>query len=270
MDNFYQFASLGLNTSSQVGSLFEGSPGVNQRVFGEAAAGAGLASMGIGATLGVNALAHGTTVTAAAAAAGGKGVIGVLSSIGPWAALAIPVFILLSKIFKGADPRQVPAARIEQVFEAASIHVQRLTEVGMISKPEAAGLFDALLQKGNEYYDDPSVVLGVAEVKGWANMAAVIRAVTSQTAAFADRPLISADLAKARTLYLPARDARTWYPESLAAASQLTDQIVQSIPARSVGDAVGQAAAAIKSDPWKLVGLGVGAFSLVGLLRRFL
>lgn len=271
MGNFFQVASLGLNSGAQASSFYQGTPGVNQKVFGEAATGVGLASTGIGATLGINALATGTSV--AAAAAGSHGAVAALTSIGPWAALAIPVFILLSKIFKGADPRQVPAAKIEQVFEATAINLERLVEVGMLSKAEAAATQQALIQKGYEYYDDPSVVLGVAEDKGRANMTAVIKSVISQTQALADRLLVAVDLQAARALHLPARDSRKWYPESLAAASQLTDQILQAIPPRSVGDAVGQVGAklaAVSKTPVGLAGLGLGAFLLVGLLRKFL
>ncbi len=123
-----------LDLGSALGGLFGGGPGSNQPAFSKVGAGTGLVAAGGGA-------AAGTAAASALAATSGIG------------ALLIPVILLLSKTFKGADPFQVPASRIEQAFEVGSDNLYLVARSGMISKAEAAQGMQIFLQKGIEYYD---------------------------------------------------------------------------------------------------------------------
>lgn len=275
-------AFTGLNSAASVAGQIPASPGVNQKIFGVAAGVTGL--VGTGAALAVAAAGG----TASAAASGGA--LLAATAAGPLAAILIPVMILLSRIFKGADPRQVPASQIEQAFEVAADNLYAVAKAGMVTKAQAASGMQVFLQKGVEYFGQMQSQLATAGNKGAANMGKVIRDEITAVLALPVVAPVPVDLAKAQVLYkanLPGGGAG-WYPKSVAAGNNLADEFLKAMvtegtspaqvaagPVAALGASVGsilspENLAAVAKSPAKLLGLGVGAFAVVGLLRRFL
>jgi hypothetical protein len=66
------------------------------------------------------------------------------------------IVLAASLIFHGADPNQVPAAKIEQTYEAIADWIQRLFEAGAIDKQTALALFNSLIQGAQQAeYSNP-------------------------------------------------------------------------------------------------------------------
>lgn len=169
------------------------------------------------------------------------------------------LMLAASKIFGGADPKQVPAAQIEQCFEAAAINLENVAKAGMISKDQAAAGMQAFLQQGIAYYGQAQ--LGKAGEKGAANMNKSIGITMSRLMAMGEVPSVALDLGKARALYV---NAAGWYKQSLQAAVQLTDAYLGSLTSGISGKL-----ASVASSPVKLAGVGVGLFALVAVARHF-
>jgi hypothetical protein len=184
----------------------------------------GLAEQGIGA-IATGAAAAVAAAGGAASAAASGGILLAATAAGPFAAIAIPVLILLSRLFKGADPRQVPASEIEQMFEAAADNFYALAKVGMIDIQDAAHAMQILIEQGAAYYQKvPN--LGRAGGKGIANMTAVIQAEIDATLALPSNiPVIPVDIAVAHGYYI---SGAGWYASSIAGANKLTDNFLVS------------------------------------------
>ena len=127
--------------SLQVDELLQPIP--TSQAIGQAGAIAGVTESALGATSGVL-LAH----AGGLAAAGGL-FAGTAASIAASATLigaAVVAVIMIAKlIFKGADPNQVPAAKIEQVYECASNCMGALYAAGLISQATCLSLIGALI-----------------------------------------------------------------------------------------------------------------------------
>lgn len=191
-------------------------------------------------------IAGGVAGALAPITAAGSAALTGLAIAGAWAAVAAPVFILLSKIFHGADPRQVPASRIEQVFELAAVNMHSLVENAFLIPQEVIEACKVLLQKGVEYYAQMSPQLGKAGEKGAANMGKVVNAEIAAIAALRAPPLKPLVLSEARNSYKSAQGwARPpgWYAESIKVADELTDSYLQSIPRLQTAAAVPAAGA---------------------------
>ncbi len=65
--------------------------------------------------------------------------------VGEIAAAVVAVVMIAKLIFKGADPNQVPAAKIEQVYECASNCMGALYAAGLISQATCLSLIGALI-----------------------------------------------------------------------------------------------------------------------------
>lgn len=229
-------------------------------------------------------------MTGTATAAGlGLGLATAPATLGVGAAVA-GLVALFSRLFTGADPRQVPASQIEQAIEAAADNLYAVCKMGMISITEAVSGMQALLQKGVATLQSSG--LGMAAQNGIDNLVKVVNAeiaVTQQLNSSATAPI---DLEKAHSVYI--RQQAGWYPQSVDAATQLTDQYLQGLPTRfsdavnmvtnaggslvqslgsilgigeSAASATSQPAASGKTSPALIIGgLGLGFF----VLRRIL
>jgi len=181
--------------------------------------------------------------------------------------VATPVILLLGKIFRGADPRQVPAAKIEQAFEAGACNVGAVARAGMLSQAEALAAMQLFLQKGDEFYKEMAKGLGPAGERGKANMHKVIgdwiTALRREVALTRKRPL---NLAAARKLYIPVTKSG-WYRESLEAGARLADSYLASLP-QNVAEKASSVLSAPLSNllPLPLWVLAVGALALGGVL----
>ena len=243
----------------------------------------------IGTSIGVGTGAAGAA-TAGAAAGTTAASVGLASTIVGLA--AVPVLLLLGKLFHGADPRQVPASKIQQVFEAAAHNLLAVGRAGMISRAEVVDGARLFARKGLEFYNSPDVVLGQAEERGRARMQVNINEVIiaaqggAVPAPASDDYLQPApggpvaesragplDLAAARRVYIPVSKAG-WYRESLEAATNLTDSYLAELPKNIMEKAVSalglspaSLAAPVSASfplPWWVVilGVGVGAVAL--------
>lgn len=217
---------------------------------------------------------------ASATAAGGAALSGsaaTIAAIGSAATVvglvAIPVMILLGKIFKGADPRQVPASQIEQAFEAAADNAYAVGKAGMISREEAVAAMRLFLKKGEEFYAQSAAALGKAGPKGLANMRKVVNAeIAVALRDVATARTRSLDLAAAPRLYVKGPVGKGhWYKESLDAATRLMDSHLASLPKSAVEKATSMLTAPVSESfpvPTWAAGLGVGL--LVAAVRRAL
>lgn len=184
--------------------------------------------------------------TAGAAAGTTAASVGAASTV--VGLVAVPVLILLGRLFRGADPRQVPAAQIQQVFEAASHNLLAVGRAGLISRAEVVDGARLFLRKGREFYDRADVVLGPAEERGAARMGVNVNEVIIAAqggavpapvsgdylqpppgAAVAASRTQRLDLASARSYYIPVSKSG-WYRQSLDAAQRLTDSYLESLP----------------------------------------
>lgn len=266
----------GLNAGGSVAAHIPTNPGANSKGFGLSTNIAGITGSVAGATLTIATAA--TTATVATSSA-----LTVVAIAGAWAAVLVPVLIILAKIFKGADPRQVPASQIEQAFEAASDNLYVVAKVGMITKEQAAYGMQLFLQKGVEYYAQMPQ-LGKAGNKGAGNMGKIIKDEITAVLALPVVAPVPINITKAHALYkanFPG-GGKGWYAKSVEAGNKLADDFLKAVqeagssPAQAAaGSASGPGAtaaavAAVAGSPSKLFGLGVGAFAVVGLLRKIL
>jgi hypothetical protein len=174
--------------------------------------------------------------------------------------VAIPALIAIAKkLFRGADPAQVPAAQIEQAFEAAANNLYYVAQAGMISKEQAAAGMQVFLQQGIEY--EGKANLGAAAQKGAANMTKVIQAEITGVMSLGAISAVPLDLAKARTLY---QTGSGWYAASLQTAAQLTDAYLGSLTS-----GLAATLASLAGSPVKLGAVGLGVFVLVSLWQHF-
>ncbi len=233
-------------------------------------------------------LAPGLAGTAATAYAGSSAFVGGALTAGSativGAIVAVAVLIIL-KLFKGADPRQVPAAKIEQMFEAAADNLYALWANGMITRNEANAGMDWLSQAGTQFFTQhPNLFDGNFSSgpgsRGVRNMQQVIQA--EKVPATPVKIKVEKDVALAHTFYpnLPIGPGH-WYKEGVQMGQQLADEYVDALP-KNFGtaaalDKVTTALGDVTSgDPHKAGGiLGilllflVGGLLLKGLLKLF-
>ncbi len=91
--------------------------------------------------------------------------------VGPVLAALVP---MLSSLFHGANPLQVPAAQTEQPFEAAADDVLALAKAGQISPAQAATYMQALEQAGQQQEAALEPKIGEPATKGSENLTKVI------------------------------------------------------------------------------------------------
>jgi hypothetical protein len=196
----------------------------------------------------------------ASAVSAGTGIPKALTTLG-----------LISLIFKGADPRQVPAAQIEQGFTVGADNLYAVAKAGMITKEQAASGMQTFLQTAIDYLGQMKAQLGKAADKAAANIGPIIRNEITAVLALPSVPAVPIDLVKAQALYkanLPGAGAG-WYPKSVAAGNSLADEFLKTLMGSVSSDAIAGTVASVAKSPVKLAGLGVAAFALVGLLRKF-
>lgn len=205
-----------------------------------------------------------TAATSGATAGSTAATVGAAASV--VGLLAVPVLLLLGRIFRGADPRQVPAAQIEQAFEGASNNLYHVGRAGMLSRDEVVGGMRALLAKGEQYFAEAlrnPAAFGSSEKAlkaGLANMRSVIE---NHGIAPALRDIALArsralDLAAARGFYeKPGKPG--WYRESLEAAARLADEYLASLPSSSVADSALKVASSAQAQAADVLASGAAS-----------
>lgn len=141
----------------------------------------------------------------------------------PFVAAAGALHMLLGKVF-GPDPMNVPAATIEQIYEAAADNAYALARAGMITVDQAIGAEQQFLSMLAQHIGGAS--LGNAGKRAIANGTKVIQAEIAATQKLKSNVTQAIDLNVAHGLY---KTGAGWYPEAVASAAQLMDQFLQSL-----------------------------------------
>jgi hypothetical protein len=203
-----------------------------------------------GATLGAAAGYAGITGTTGGATAilGSTGA----ATLGITAAIA-GIIVIMSQFLKGADPLQVPAAKLEQVFEAAADNLYSLAKAGFISKAEAVTGIQAFIQAAVQFEQQYAQQTGHPAPFGAAikNVTSVNNAEIQAVVGLPDIAIITGPInftaAKAAYYTTVLRNtgqvgAGHWYPESIDAAEKVTAEYLQSLDrtvVNSVSNALG-------------------------------
>lgn len=124
--------SAGFNTAQGVESIFGAPTGSNQAAYAITGKISGLAGTGIGALGALAAATHSAALAAFSATAG-------IALLG----FGIALFVA-ALIFKGANPYQKPAAKVQQVFDLVAKAAYRLALNGYITAGESVALQQAL------------------------------------------------------------------------------------------------------------------------------
>lgn len=183
-----------------------------------------LVGVGAGMTASVAALAHAGSAALLGTTAASVPVIG---------GIVAGVALIAALIFKGADPRQVPASKIEQVFQGAADKLYRAVQAGMITVDQAVAGMEMFIDMGKEIYSqNPS--LGAATNspggKGIANMVKVIEAEEAAARQLHGTAIKAEIDPNAVKNFYPTQGTSGWYSESLAAADQVAGDYLAGLP----------------------------------------
>ncbi len=193
---------------------------------------------------------------------GGAGILAAAGGpIGAAIAIGSVVFSLLAKHF-GPDPRNVPAAQAEQVFESAALNIENVAKAGMIGSGQAIEGMRSFVSQGQQYIQAQNLAKqGQAAI---ANMTSVINAIMARTRVLPAQPTKALDLSAARGLFV---SGSNWYAGSTAAGADMAMQFLQSLtPSAATPQAGGASTLAASGFPsW---GILAGGALAVFLLTR--
>lgn len=144
------------------------------------------------------------------------------ATLGISAVIAGVVAVVLS-LFKGANPLQVPAAKIEQAFEAAADNLFALVvKASMITPAQAVAAMHLLINAADN--QEIQANLGVAAQKAITNLTTVINnEIAAVPGVHATTRTIN--VVQAHSFYVQPNTAG-WYPDSITAAAKMTDQLL--------------------------------------------
>lgn len=148
----------------------------------------------------------------------------------PYVMAAGAVIAFAGSIFKGADPRQVPASQIEQTYEALADNLYALfANARMITRDLAVGGMQAAITAVQDALATSG--LGVAAQKALVNAVNVIQAEMQAAQNLPDAPAtMPIDTAAARQYYIgQGVSAPGWYDIAVQKAATLTDQFLNGL-----------------------------------------
>lgn len=202
---------------------------IAQPITATQAQGAQIAKTSLGTTSAVSGV-----VAAASSGALGFGTLAAsLSTVGLIGAAVLAVYELCRLIFKGADPNQIPASKIEQVYECFSEAMQMLYQHGLIAQNTAISMMNAAIQGAQQAeLNAPAYAKDSRPFNnGVTNATNSINGLIKQTQTIQPIPLLSLTLEGARAIYMGAFDitAGHWYPASVAQAYTICDTAVSNL-----------------------------------------
>jgi|GEM_PF-5494337 len=202
--------------------------------------------MGGVVSAGLGLAAAGTSIAIAAeggTAAASGALVGVSAAIPIAGAVVAGLALLAGLIFHGADPRQVPASKIEQSFEAAADKLHEMMLAGMISVAQAVAGQQACIAAVRAMMDQYHSQLGDKIYSGTiANVTKVINDQIAQTQAHAALPGVPTTLQvqpssvileidpNSASKYYPQDGTAGWYPESVQSGDTLVNHYLSTLP----------------------------------------
>lgn len=164
-------------------------------------------------------------ITASTAVGATAVALAAIPIVGAVAALAA---LLATFIGGGCGSACVEAAEAEQIYEAAADNLLAAGKLGMISRSEAIAGMQALIQAGQQH--EAQFMGSSGETRqaqnGSANLTKVINAEIADAQNLPEAASAPIDLARAHSAYV---SSSGWYPASLAAASQASDEYLSQL-----------------------------------------
>jgi hypothetical protein len=161
--------------------------------------------------------------------------IGTVASTGLGVAAVGGIVALFTSIFKGANPLQVDAAQIEQIYEATALNLMAVCQkLEMITSVECVDALNALITAGQQAETEYSGQIGTPASKGSANLTSVIQGdiTTIQSSAQVTVP-VSINISKAQAVYVGTGSglygSSGWYADAISAAATLSTAFLQSL-----------------------------------------
>lgn len=146
----------------------------------------------------------------------------------PFVAAAAGLVAIFTSVFKGANPLQVDASEIEQIYEALADDVYAVHKLGMISQSDAVSAMQSLITAGQKAESEYSGQLGDPAGNGAANLTAVIQAEISAVEQVPDpESLTPIDISQAHAVYVGGTGK--WYPSSISAANTMMDAFLTEL-----------------------------------------
>jgi hypothetical protein len=130
-------------------------------------------------------------------------------------------------MFGGANPNQVPAASLEQSFEAAADNLNRLAKNGYITPAQAVQGMQALENSANSTLGGQAGKLGTPAAKAIANADKVIGNIIQADQGMAAPTSLKPENLSAESKLFIQPGTSGWYAPALTNSMQLTDQVLQ-------------------------------------------
>lgn len=204
---------------------------------------------------GVSTIATATT-TAASTGVLGSAALGLATGpAAPFVIAGIVVAALLAKFIGGGCGQAcIDASMAQQIYQAAADNAYALYAAGMVPLASAVAFMQQMISAGQQHMAQLGNTKQLKD--GSANIVKVINAEIAAAQKLPTPTPVPLDLNSARAKYI---SGSGWYPQSTAAAAQITDQWVEAAianpPAGSVS-AAGSSPLAVTST-----GVSVGGFS---------
>jgi hypothetical protein len=202
-----------------------------------------LRGLGTGDPAAQQALGGAATIATATAGAASTGVLGTAAlglATGPAAPFVIAGIVIAALLAKfiggGCGQACIDASMAEQIYEAAADNAYALFAAGMVPLAAAVAFMQQMIAAGQQHMAQ----LGDTKQlrNGSANLTKVINAEIAAAQSLPTPTEVPLDLNAARAKYLSGGGRGTWYPQSLSAADQITDQWVQAAIANPPAGAV--------------------------------
>jgi hypothetical protein len=169
------------------------------------------------------------------------GTLGTVAAAGALTAGVGAIVAIVASLFHGADPNQVPASKIEQIFEGAADNMYALVKAGILSKSEGAQGIQSFTQAAIAYEQQTASQLRDPRPFQNAinNITKVNQAELQVLMQLPDsNPSGPINFTAAKAAYYTKPNMPGWYPDAIQGAIQATDEYLKSIP-RSVPQVLG-------------------------------
>ncbi|MGH9406777.1 MAG: hypothetical protein ACRD3D_13195 [Terriglobia bacterium] len=200
-------------------------------------------------------VAAGTAGTLATVAATAIPIVGAVAALG---------VLLAMYIGGGCGNACIDSSKVEQIYEAAADNLYAVGQLGMITRDEAIAGMQALIQAGQQHeaqLNDKQAQSGIA------NLTKVINAEIADCQNLSDTPTTPINLTQAHSVYV---SASGWYPDSLAAASQASDEYLSQLASARGANPSSPATSSLTSGSVSIAGVTLSPLVIVAGLGALL